>query len=144
MHRCFQRIEGKLYYFDDQYVPVTGGYTPHCWSVVCQDGAWYVYDVELQKFADTLEEKCYKIPADESRFHKNATLTALYSEQSAPVALIRQVSYICPKTFVKQGLSGILHSDILPVTRIAEPNHSRGFSCFFHNTCCAKQALMLQ
>ena len=61
-------------------IALAGGYTPHCWAVVCQDDIWYVYDVEMQKFTETPDYNCYKIPADDSFLHESPSLTLLYSE----------------------------------------------------------------
>ena len=59
---------------------VAGGYTPHCWAVVCQDDVWYVYDVELQKFAGCSLEDCYKVLSSDSYLHKRGKRTKLYTE----------------------------------------------------------------
>ena len=53
-------------------------YTPHGWPAVYQDGAWYVYDVELQKFSGYSAAKCYKAPAAGSYIHVDGVGTNLY------------------------------------------------------------------
>ena len=40
--------------------------TPHGWVTVRQDGKWYSYDVELQKFSGYPRESCWKVPYSES------------------------------------------------------------------------------
>lgn len=53
--------------------------TAHGWVSVCQDGVWYIYDVELQKFNSYFEEYyCYKVPAEEDRLHLRGVGTDLY------------------------------------------------------------------
>ena len=59
---------------------LAGGLTPHCWVQVCQEDSWYIYDVEMQKFTETPDYNCYKIPADDSFLHMNPVLFPLYSE----------------------------------------------------------------
>lgn len=60
---------------------LTGGvyFTSHSWCTVLQDDQWYIYDVELQKFAEVTSAICYKVPADDSYMHHNAIATPLYS-----------------------------------------------------------------
>ena len=40
--------------------------TAHGWVTVRQDGRWYSYDVELQKFSGYPRESCWKVPYAES------------------------------------------------------------------------------
>lgn len=58
----------------------TGGRTPHSWVNVWHEDGWYIYDVELQKFASVEQERCYRIPEEESNLHFDGKPTALYSE----------------------------------------------------------------
>ena len=51
---------------------------PHGWVSICQDGVWYVYDVELDKFRDYIFEVCYKEPAADSVIHIYGDGTNLY------------------------------------------------------------------
>ena len=51
---------------------------PHGWATVCQDGEWYVYDVELQKFAGYSEAACRKILYSKSTLHRNGVGTNLF------------------------------------------------------------------
>jgi len=51
---------------------------PHGWVSICQDGVWYVYDVELDKFRDYIFEVCYKEPAADSVIHIYGEGTDLY------------------------------------------------------------------
>lgn len=46
-----------------------GGYTYHGWVTVKENGAWYVYDVELQKHSGVSAKYCYKVPASSSYYH---------------------------------------------------------------------------
>ena len=46
-----------------------GGYTYHGWVTVKENGAWYVYDVELQKHSGVSAAYCYKVPASSSYYH---------------------------------------------------------------------------
>ena len=43
-----------------------------------QEGQWYIYDVELQKFDVYPVEKCFKILKSESTIHKESEETPLY------------------------------------------------------------------
>ena len=52
--------------------------TPHGWITVYQDGQWYVYDVELDKFSSRGLSTCYKIPASKSKIHVQGVGTKLY------------------------------------------------------------------
>ena len=58
----------------------TGGRTPHSWVNVWHEDGWYIYDVELQKFAHVDQERCYRVPEGESDLHFDGKPTALYSE----------------------------------------------------------------
>lgn len=59
---------------------LSGGLTPHCWVNVLQEDIWYVYDVEMQKFANVPELNCYRVPAEDSFLHLNGNPTPLYSQ----------------------------------------------------------------
>lgn len=55
--------------------------TPHGWVTVYQDGAWYSYDVELNKFSSAYNrDLCYKIPYTKSKgdMYFNGVGTNLY------------------------------------------------------------------
>ena len=62
-----------------QTLATFNGLTPHSWACVRQDGDWYIYDVELQKFNTCGRSDCYKIPASESYLHLQGVETDLYS-----------------------------------------------------------------
>ena len=51
---------------------------PHGWATVQQDGQWYVYDVELDKFTNYATSRCYKVPASTSKLHVNGVGSTLY------------------------------------------------------------------
>lgn len=55
-----------------------GKETPHGWAMIQQDGVWYIYDVELQKFTTYKEDKCYKIVKEDSTIHLESEGTKLY------------------------------------------------------------------
>lgn len=55
------------------------GLTPHSWTCVYQDGNWYIYDVEMNKFNVNTRSSCYKVPASESSLHLKGEGTNLYS-----------------------------------------------------------------
>jgi len=65
--------------YHGQTPAASSGTTPHSWASICQDGNWYVYDVELHKFTTYTEVHCYKIPASESTLHLEGVGTNLYS-----------------------------------------------------------------
>lgn len=52
--------------------------TPHGWVSVYQDGVWYNYDVELDKFSNYETSSCYKIPASKSKIHLQGVGTKIY------------------------------------------------------------------
>lgn len=57
---------------------ITGKPTPHGWVTVEQEGQWYIYDVEMQKFNVYPEEKCFKVLKSESTIHLESEETPLY------------------------------------------------------------------
>ena len=65
--------------YHGQTLATYGGLTPHSWAAVCQDGIWYVYDVELQKFTSATRSAVHKLPATESYLHLQGVGTELYS-----------------------------------------------------------------
>ncbi len=52
--------------------------TPHGWISVKQNGTWYVYDVELDKFSNYSTSSLYKVPASSSRLHLEGVGKKLY------------------------------------------------------------------
>ena len=52
--------------------------TPHGWITVKQNGQWYVYDVEMDKFTSYAQSKLYKVPAEESKLHLKGVGTNLF------------------------------------------------------------------
>ena len=60
-------------------ISVSNTLVPHGWASVCQDGVWYVYDVELHKFSTYTKEHCYKIPEAECTMHAEGVPTTLNS-----------------------------------------------------------------
>ena len=57
---------------------VTIARTPHGWCTVYQDGDWYVYDVELDKFTNRPKHLLYKVLASESTQHLDGVGTNLF------------------------------------------------------------------
>jgi len=62
-----------------QTLATFNGLTPHSWACVFQDGDWYIYDVELQKFNTCGRSDCYRIPASDSYLHLQGVATDLSS-----------------------------------------------------------------
>lgn len=52
--------------------------TPHGWPAVCQEGEWYIYDVEMDKYTEYDSSGCYKVLASESPLHLQGVGTDLY------------------------------------------------------------------
>ena len=57
-----------------------GKETAHGWVTVEQEGIWYVYDVELEKFTTYKADVSYKIPKEDSKIHLRSEATSLYPE----------------------------------------------------------------
>lgn len=56
----------------------SGGLTAHGWAAVYQDGQWYVYDPELQKFTGYARSSCYQVLATDSYLHVQGVGTNLF------------------------------------------------------------------
>ena len=65
--------------YHGKVIATSGGITHHGWTTVQQDGEWYIYDVELQKFTSYTADDCYKILASQAPLHSNGVGTNLYS-----------------------------------------------------------------
>jgi hypothetical protein len=76
---CFREATGLPVVAYHGWTPGPGfNPIPHGWVTICQDGVWYVYDVELDKFRDYIFEVCYKEPAADSVIHIYGEGTDLY------------------------------------------------------------------
>ena len=75
---CFREATGLPVTAYHGWTPGPSSLIPHGWVTICQDGVWYVYDVELDKFRDYPFEVCYKEPAESSVIHVNGDGTNLY------------------------------------------------------------------
>jgi glucan-binding YG repeat protein len=76
---CFREATGLPVVAYHGWTPGPGfNPIPHGWVTICQDGVWYVYDVELDKFRDYIFEVCYKEPAADSVIHIYGEGTNLY------------------------------------------------------------------
>lgn len=65
--------------FQGKTLMENGSLTAHGWTGVCQDGVWYIYDVQLQKFNSFFKESyCYMVPPEEARMHLRGVGTDLY------------------------------------------------------------------